>query len=454
PGAFAAAILTGDRSAVDPAVTEDLRGTNLAHLLAISGLHMGLLTAFVFLVVRGGLALIPGVALRYPIKKWAAVAALLASLGYLALSGASVATQRAFVMAAVALVAILLDRPALTLRAVAIAAGLILVWRPESIIQAGFHLSFAATLALVAVFEVLRGMDWWRDPGRGWVTRLRPALAVGITALTAGLATAPFAAFHFNVATQYGLIANLLAVPLMGTLIMPAGVLALTLDIVGLGSWPFWVMGQGIDAVLWIAHEIKGWEGAVVGIPQAPAAALPLSALGLCALCLIRRWVRLIGLVPLVAAGVLWVSAERPALLVGPGARIVGAMGPDGRALTRARGQGFVAQSWLENDGDLADQDIAASRTGWSAVAGARVAILADGTKVFVSGARTRLPEALRSCDGTDLAILPAWEGELSWLCQTLVMGRESSAIAVHLTEEGYRITRADDALPRIWSGQ
>ena len=128
-----------------------LRGSNLAHLLAISGLHMGLLTGVVFACVRLGLALLPDVALRLPVKKIAAVAALLAGAGYLALSGASIATQRAFIMAAAIFGAVLVDRPALTLRAVALAALAVLLWRPVSLLGPGFQMSFAATTALIAV---------------------------------------------------------------------------------------------------------------------------------------------------------------------------------------------------------------------------------------------------------------------------------------------------------------
>lgn len=159
-GAFAAAILTGDRSAITPHMVQVLRNSNLAHLLAISGFHMGLLTGFVFASLRLGLALVPFLALRLPVKKLAAVAAFAAAIAYLGISGANVATQRAFVMAAVMLVAVLLDRRTITMRVVAVAAVIVLAFRPESLIEAGFQMSFSATTALVAVFGVLRDRGW------------------------------------------------------------------------------------------------------------------------------------------------------------------------------------------------------------------------------------------------------------------------------------------------------
>ncbi len=160
-GGFVAAILTGDRSGIGLRTTENLRRANLAHLLAISGLHMGLLTGLVYGALRGVLALIPMLALHWPIRKIAALGALAAAVVYLALSGGNVATQRAFVMAAVALGALVVERRALSMRSVAVAALILLAWRPEALLSAGFQMSFAATIALVAVFR------WLRDRRQG-----------------------------------------------------------------------------------------------------------------------------------------------------------------------------------------------------------------------------------------------------------------------------------------------
>src|SRR5690606_25389684 len=174
-GAIAAALIVGDRAAIDEADNEALRISSLAHLLAISGLHMAILTGLVFGVVRLGLAAVPWTAYRLPAKKVAAAAALLAGAVYLLLSGGTVATQRAFVMAAVALTAVLLDRPAISLRALALAAVLILAISPHSLLDAGFQMSFAATAALVAGYEALRrrraGRERARSP-RGRAARL------------------------------------------------------------------------------------------------------------------------------------------------------------------------------------------------------------------------------------------------------------------------------------------
>ncbi|MHC0053027.1 ComEC/Rec2 family competence protein [Actibacterium sp. D379-3] len=360
-GAFAAAILTGDRSAMSQPTLQALRDANLAHLLAISGLHMGLLTGFVFAALRYGLALIPPLALRLPVRKLAAVLALLAAAVYLALSGGNVATQRAFVMVAVMLGAVLADRRALTLRAVALAALIVLVLQPESLTGPGFQMSFAATTALVAVFGALR--DWpedrWRPP-----RILRPVLAVVISSAVAGAATAPIGAAHFNQVAQYGLLANLLTVPLMGTLVIPAAVLAGVLAPFGLAFVGFAAMRLGIGWILGVAGWVAGLDGATWPVVMPGGWVLPLLALGMLWLMLWQGRMRLAGLVPVGLSLILWSQAARPALLIAETGGLIGVMTPDGRALSKPGGDGFTVRIWLENDGDAAAQDVAFARPG------------------------------------------------------------------------------------------
>lgn len=376
-GGFAAAVTTGDRSGISQSALEALRAANTAHLLAISGLHMGLLSAFVFGLLRVTLVLIPGVALRWPVRRIAAAGALAAASVYLALSGGNVATERAFIMVAVALCAVLLDRRALTLRAVAIAALIVLTLRPEALLGPGFQMSFAATTALVAVFSHLRQNSLgWGIPGLGWFMSLLISSAV------AGLATAPIGAAHFNAVSHYGLMANLMSVPVMGILVIPAAVLSGLLALVGLEAFGLVLMGWGLQWILAVSHFWSGLEGARSFVPGPPGYVLPMIALG--ALCVIlwqgrARW---IGAVPVLCAFVIWAQVERPALLIAEGGTLVGLQTPEGRALSKARGAGFVASNWLENDGDQSDQADAADR--WPAP----VAVLGQRRVVHLSGKR------------------------------------------------------------------
>jgi competence protein ComEC len=447
-GGFAAAILTGDRSGISQATQEDLRRANLSHLLAISGLHLGLLTGVIFGVVRAALALIPWLALRLPLRKVAAVCALMAAAFYLALSGGNVATVRAFVMVAVMLVAVLCGRRAISLRAVAIAALIVIVLRPEAVTGPGFQMSFAATTALVAVFSAARSWPQIKLPRFS-----RPVLAVVLSSLVAGLATAPVAAAHFNRIADYGLIANLLSVPLMGAVVMPAAVLAAVLAPVGLASAGLAVMEPAIRWILAVASRVAALDGAVTQVPAPPNSVLPLLALGALFIILVQGRIRWSGMLLIAAGFAIWSGAGRPAVLISGDGALVGVMTPEGRALSKPRGQGFVARSWLENDGDAADQAGAALRAGMSREKGAVWFDLA-GTRVVQLSGSGAVERVVAACDRAALVILAA-DFDGSAPCEVLARNafRRSGALALLAEDGGLKISSATElAGRRLWN--
>ncbi len=448
-GAFAAALTTGDRSGMSQDTLAALRGANLAHLLAISGLHMGLLTGFVFAALRIVLALVPGLALRLPVKKIAAVLALLAGAFYLALSGGNVATQRAFIMVAAMFIAVLFDRRALTLRAVALAALIVLLLRPESLTEPGFQMSFAATTALVAVFGALRDWRGWRAPR--WA---RPVLAVVISSGVAGLATAPFSAATFNQVSHFGLLANLLAVPLMGAVVMPGAVLAAVLAPLGLSWLALAVMRPAIDWIIFVAHWVSGLDGAIGTVVTPGPWVVPLIAAGGLVLTLFVGRARALGLAPLALAGGMWVTTERPDLLISDSGGLVGLMTPEGRALNKPRGEGFVAMSWLRSDGDRADQEAAAGREGFEGVRGALWFWLGSARAVQVSG-RNAVARAQAACEeGAELVILAAKEAE-DVSCRVIDRAylRQTGTLAFYLRPDGWQEVAANrEAGARPWN--
>ncbi len=472
-GGFAAAIIVGDRSNIDQADAEALRISSLAHLLAISGLHMGLLTGLVFAAVRLLLAALPGVVSGASAKKSAAVVALLAGLGYLMLSGATVATQRAFVMMAVAFTAVLLDRPAITLRGLALAAAVVLAIRPVSLMDVGFQMSFAATAALVAGYEELRRRRqarWaaaeeaggWRQRRRagrrGRMLRLAGLYLTGLvfTSIVAGGATTPYAAYHFNRVTPYDLLANLAAVPAMGLMIAPAAIAAGVLAPLGLASPALWLMGEGIEWVLDVAHWVTGLPGAARPVPAAPAAVLPLISLGGLWLFLWRgRW-RLAGLAGIAAALVLWVApGPRPEVLIAPGGRLVGVLGPEGRALDHKRAQSFAAKTWLRRDGDGAAQREAAARPGLTRGKGWSSAVLSNGWRLEVVHGRRIAPGRVESLCRARTLVMMRYGPEHDGPC--LYLGRAAlarlGAVAVIAEGDGLRLVPArDPARRRLWS--
>lgn len=447
-GAFAAGAMTGDRSAITEDTVAALRDSSLAHLLAISGMNMAFLTGFVFALFRYGLALIPYVALRVNTKKVAAVVSLAVALFYLLLSGANVATERAFIMIAVFLGAVLLDRRALTLRSVAVAAVILLLAKPESLLNPGFQMSFAATIALIVGFAALEGSIYRQRVPR-W---LMPVFTLVLSSVIGGLSTAPYAAAHFNRFTDYGLLANLLTVPVMGAVIMPAGAVAALLAPLGLAWLPLWVMEQGARWILFVAHWIAGLEGSVTAIPAPGAWVLPLFTLGALWLILWRGRVQWAGVVPVLAALMLWLGAERPLLLISGDGKLLGLDGPEGRALSAARGGGFAAENWLQNDGDLIEQKAAAERPGFTGPKGERWFDLAGVRAVALSrkGAAAKLTEA---CAAADLVIL-AEEVETRPEGCGLIDARmllATGPLAIRLQGDGLRIERTKQAA-RLWS--
>ncbi|MEM8813922.1 MAG: ComEC/Rec2 family competence protein, partial [Pseudomonadota bacterium] len=274
-GTIARALIVGDRQAIPDSAADDLRIAGLAHILAISGLHMALLTGAVFWCVRALLALSGLLANRYPIKKWASATAFLAGFAYLLVSGASVATERAFIMVSVALFAVLIDRPALTLRSLAVAAFLVAAFYPHTVIGPSFQMSFLATAALIGFAEWAARRQAERPPDGKWDKRrsfgMRLAETIRVyglglltTSILAGAATGALAAYHFHTIAPLGVLGNLVAMPVVGLVVMPAGLLASVLIPFGLDPPAFGLMGWGIDRVLsiaaWIADLTAGTD--------------------------------------------------------------------------------------------------------------------------------------------------------------------------------------------------
>ncbi|MCF3639070.1 ComEC family competence protein [Rhizobium sp. TRM95111] len=350
-GAIAAALVTGEERAIGEETIEVLRQAGLAHVLAISGLNM-VLAAGTFLVgARTLLAVLPGVAERYPVKKIAAVGALLMVTGYILISGGAVSAVRAWIMISVMLVAVLFDRAAISLRNLALSAILILAVTPSAVTGPGFQMSYAATLGLVA------GYARWRERApaaeAGSTGRvLRPVLGffagLLLSSLIGGLATLIYSVGHFHRLPAYGLAGNMLAMPIISLLVMPAGMVALLLMPFGLDGPAFSVMGTGIDWMIRLSAWVAGWGGEVV-TGRIPFTVFLLVGTGGALLCLLRTRLRLAGVL-LLAAGASWfLLAPReppPDLVVSEDGRLVAAVS-DGRVATnRQRPSDFVFAQW------------------------------------------------------------------------------------------------------------
>jgi len=351
----ARALLTGERGALPEPLIEAYRASGLAHLLAISGLHVGLITGLFFLLLRGGLALWPRAALDWPTKKIAAAVTLTVLPFYPALVGASIPTQRACLMAGVVLLAVLLDRRAISLRLVATAALAILLVRPESLISASFQLSFAAVTGLVAAYE------WWTErrrfhplpPPSGLLGKVPIYLGgVMVSSMIATVATAPFAVFHFDRLALYGLLANMIAVPVTGLWIMPLVLATYFLDLFGLAALALVPLGWGVAVINATAEWVARLPGAVQLLPAMPLWGLTLIVFGGLALCLWRGLLRLLGLPLLLAGSFSGLAADPPDILINDDGRLIAVAGPSGDLhLSNDRLDRFAASIWLERNG-------------------------------------------------------------------------------------------------------
>lgn len=295
---IAKALVTGGSKSIPPNIAQAYRDAGIAHILAVSGLHMSLLAGLIFIVIRSVLALIPKIVLYYNTKKIAAIIALIACLAYLHISGASFAAQRAFIMVSLVLIAALLNRCALSVVSVAWAAFFILLFKPEALLSAGFQLSFAAVTALICAYE--KGNEKYTrlsEKNEGFLFSLfAGVIGVVLASFIASAATAPFALFHFRQLPLYGVFASAIATTLTGFWIMPTLTIGTLLMPFGADK-PFLILASyGIKAINRLAVFTADLPHAVLFCPPMPVWGLLLAVFGGLWFCLWKGRIRLFGI--------------------------------------------------------------------------------------------------------------------------------------------------------------
>jgi len=456
-GGLAAAMTTGHEAFIPREQVDNLRAAGLAHIISISGLHMAIVGGFAFAFARLAVAAWPWLALRVPGKKVAALVGLAAVGGYLLLSGAPPPAERAAITAAVAFAAILVDRQAISLHALALAAMGVLLLQPEAVTEPGFQMSFAATAALVALAEI------WPQPVKEievpWPIRFAQAAVTWTAAslavsFVAGLATGPFAIQHFNRVSTWGLFANLAVAPISSFLMMPGLALGAALTPLGLGQAPLEVAGWSIGLMNRIAAVAAAAPASQVVIASAPDWVLPISFLGLLFTCLWRGMLRWAGL-PF-ALAILW--APRPpapeAWISADGAAVAVREGKDA-VLLRPDVKLFGAELWSRRRGltpleTEADRDARFDCDHWSCAPGPRAPIrLAAAWNLRRPLKEGRL-EAL--CAGADVVVLRNAFRPESCAAPLVLAGDDfarGGSAELYRNGPGWRIVWAQDARGR-----
>lgn len=353
--AIVAAIVTGNRDLMTPEQVAAYRDSGLAHFLSISGLHMSMIAGLMFFLVRLIMAMIPALSLRYNSKKAAAVLAMFVSAVYLAISGAAVPTQRAFIMTFVVLLAVLFERQAVSMRVLALAALIILVVSPQMLVSISFQLSFAAVTALVAFYErcgkkVERFLSGEKGTLAGKVCRGIFAYLAGIVIadLVASLATLPFSIYHFNRIAVYTSLANLAAGPIIGLMIMPAVLLSLLTIPLGLSWLPLKIAGIGVGLVNDLTEYVASLPHAAAEVYSFPLWGLLLITFGGLWLCLWQQKWRHWGWLLIAAGGLSLLTVKVPDIIAADGGRAVAVKGADGKLHALSGGNRWMKQNWLE----------------------------------------------------------------------------------------------------------
>ncbi len=442
-GAIASALITGKRDAISAPVNDAMYISSLAHVLSISGYHMAVVAGVVFFTFRAALALVPGFAGRRPIKKWSALAALIAAAGYLVLSGSEVATQRAFIMTAIVLLGVMVDRPALTLRTLAV-----MLLAPQAVVHPSFQMSFAATLALIAAYE--RGLLWAAKADTPLAARValwggREIAGLILASLVAGLATTLYAAYHFHRLAPYGVLANLVAMPIVSIWVMPSGLLALIAIPFGFDG-PLWrLMGLGIEWMIAVALWVASLPGSVGRMAAFGTGPLLAGTAGIILLCLLKTPLRWCGALLFALASLAAFQAQRPDVLIAADGQSIAVRNAQQKlAIHKIGSDAFAVREWLAADGDARAVADPALREGIACDVTGCIARLPDGKPV----ALVLTPEAFADdCSRAAVVVTPR---EAPPGCAAVVVDRKVSrsggAIALQRAGDGWAMTAARPA--------
>lgn len=343
--AIASALTVGKRGNINEKILEVIRSSGLAHLLAISGLHLTLVAFIFFKLIRNLLAISSYLTLEFNIKKIAAALSIVPTIFYLLISGAPISAQRAFVMILLVLIAILLDKKVNALRSLCFTAFIILLTQPEALFKPSFQMSFSAVLVLIATYKVQS------QAATGLGKLLSYMYAATLSSLFASLATAAYTAYNFNYFSLSGIFSNLLAIPLTTFLILPLAILSICSMPIGLAKYPCWLLDKLIDLLLWIAHLTASIPYSNIPLPSFPGYALIIITLGGLWLFLWESKIRVIGILIIIVGVGEAMRYNPPDILVSSSFIALKDYNKKLYFIAKKIPRDFVAKTWLLHNG-------------------------------------------------------------------------------------------------------
>lgn len=265
---FVQALAVGDTRGLDGDDWQVLRATGTSHLIAISGLHVGIVAGFGALLMGLLYRRLPRLGLRLPLPQAAALAALLLASGYTALAGFALPTVRTLLMIAAALLAVLLRRGFHPVQAFALALIAVLLVDPLAVLNAGFWLSFLGVGWLLWCLPQAGRRSWWR------------ALISVQAVVTLGLL--PLTVWFFGQASVAGPLCNLVAVPWVSLVVVPVALLGTLLElcVTGAGTWLFQLSAWLMQGLWMLLEPVAGWHGSLVYLPEPSRLAFALALIG------------------------------------------------------------------------------------------------------------------------------------------------------------------------------
>ncbi len=352
---IAQALIVGDQTKIDDETRKTMANAGLAHMLAISGLHLSLVAGGAFAASR----LLFSVSFIYfkhfPVKKISAIVGILVALFYLSLSGASVSATRATIMLVLIFGAIIVGKKALTMRNVAFAGLFVILTDPAAIFRPSFQLSFAAVVALIAIYELVQTN---RNKATGFIFNIvRFFIGLSVTSLIAGLATAIFALYHFQQSAPLGVLGNLAGLPILTFIVLPAGFIAMLLIPVGLETIFLEVMGWGIERILNVAYRVTSLSEGINFTPLLLPNSLVFTLFALAFLAFFTTRLRLLGPIVIVPLIALFGLDRSPDILIANSTKAIAVRGNPIKgetdkyslALISGRTGSFATNVWQDN---------------------------------------------------------------------------------------------------------